>query len=250
MRNACIKSFNRFYKVNNKLKTKQKGRNQDINVKDMGDYKQFKEQYEKNVKKLDEANKETDKLNVKAKEVDKILDNLKPTTLNKNNRIISNEDIDKIKKLTEDVKDTTKTIRNVNDLNILMDDFGNSYYKLEKDNDSLTYQISLKDEEINNLKKELSMKDKIIDKLQSEKENIKEELYKFKGFWHSLMQHFQNKIFHDKDTNFMEVAKNLIQDKIFGRNEEEIVKNPFRKIRYTDFEKRDKTKKKNNLDLK
>ena len=34
---------------------------------------------------------------------------------------------------------------------------GNSYYKLEKDNDSLTYQISLKDEEINNLKKELSI---------------------------------------------------------------------------------------------
>ena len=35
MRNACIKSYNKFYEVNTRLKEKQKGRNQDINVKDM-----------------------------------------------------------------------------------------------------------------------------------------------------------------------------------------------------------------------
>ena len=36
MRNACIKSYNKFYEVNTKLKEKQKGRNQDINVKETG----------------------------------------------------------------------------------------------------------------------------------------------------------------------------------------------------------------------
>ena len=34
MRNACIKSYNKFYDVDSRLKTKQKGRNQDINVKE------------------------------------------------------------------------------------------------------------------------------------------------------------------------------------------------------------------------
>ena len=38
MRNACIKSYNKFYGVDSRLKTKQKGRNQDINVKEMDNY--------------------------------------------------------------------------------------------------------------------------------------------------------------------------------------------------------------------
>ena len=38
MRSACIKSYNKFYEGNTRLKEKQKGRNQDINVKDMDNY--------------------------------------------------------------------------------------------------------------------------------------------------------------------------------------------------------------------
>ena len=42
MRNACIKSYNKFYEVDTRLKEKQKGRNQDINVKYMKDYRKIK----------------------------------------------------------------------------------------------------------------------------------------------------------------------------------------------------------------
>lgn len=52
MRTACIKSFNKFYDIEFKLKEKQKGRNQDINVKDMTDYKAIKRQFEKKRKNL------------------------------------------------------------------------------------------------------------------------------------------------------------------------------------------------------
>ena len=51
MRNACIKSYNKVYGNDLKLKTKQKGRNKDINVKDMGDYREFKKQLEKKTRK-------------------------------------------------------------------------------------------------------------------------------------------------------------------------------------------------------
>ena len=44
MRIACIKSFNKFYGMDIKLKEKQKGRNQDINVKDMSNYTNIKKQ--------------------------------------------------------------------------------------------------------------------------------------------------------------------------------------------------------------
>ena len=35
-------SYNKFYDVDSKLKTKQKGRNQDINVNEMGNYREMK----------------------------------------------------------------------------------------------------------------------------------------------------------------------------------------------------------------
>ena len=52
MRNGCIKSYNKFYEVETRLKEKQKGRNQDINVKDMEDYRKIKKQLEKKEQKL------------------------------------------------------------------------------------------------------------------------------------------------------------------------------------------------------
>ena len=56
MRNACIKSYNKFYGVDSRLKTKQKGRNQDINVKDMSNYREIKKKLEQERKKLENAN--------------------------------------------------------------------------------------------------------------------------------------------------------------------------------------------------
>lgn len=52
MRNCCIKSYNKFYGRTAELKHKQKGRNIDVNVKDMKNYKEFKKQYAKNRKSL------------------------------------------------------------------------------------------------------------------------------------------------------------------------------------------------------
>lgn len=43
--------------------------------------------------------------------------------MNKNNMVISSEDVQKLKSYNNDVKGTTKTIRNVNDLNMAIKDF-------------------------------------------------------------------------------------------------------------------------------
>ena len=179
MRNACIKSYNKFYWLNTKLKEKQKGRNQDINIKDMGNYREIKKQLAKKEQKLEKANAQTKNLDNTSKDIDKILGNLKPTKLNKNNMVISSEDVQKLKNYTKDVKET---VRSVNDLNMAIKDFEHSAFEIEKENRSLKYEIELKDNKIGDLKKELSSKDKIISNLQTEKEKIKQELQKFKGF--------------------------------------------------------------------
>ena len=245
MRIACIKSFNKFYDMNFKLKEKQKGRNQDINVKDMGDYRKIKKQLEQKEQKLAKANKQTKMLDNESANINEILDNLKPTLINKNNMVISSEDVQKLKNYTRDVKDITKTVRSVNDLNMAIKDFEHSAFKIEKENRLLKYEIELKDNEIDSLKKELSTKDNIIDKLQAEKEKLKQELQKFKGFWRSLMKHFQNKIGFDKDEHYKYVSDDLYKNGIFDDNDNEIANNVRRKVKTTDEIANLKDRKKN-----
>ena len=245
MRNACIKSYNKFYDVNTRLKEKQKGINQDINVNEMGNYREIKKQLKQKEQKLEKANTQTRELNNTSNDIDKILDSLKPTKLNKNNMIISSEDVQKIKNYTEDVKDITKTVRSVNDLNMAIKDFEHSAFEIEKENRSLKYEIELKDNEIRNLKSELSLKDKVIGKLQTEKEKLKQELQKFKGFWHSLMKHFQNKIGFDKDEYYKYISDDLYKNGIFDDNDNEIANNVKRRVKTTDEIANLKDKKKN-----
>ena len=87
------------------------------------------------------------------------------------------------------------------------------------------------------MKKELSAKDKIISKLQTEKENIKQELQKFKGFWYSIMSHFHKRICFDKDENYKIVSDDLYKNGIFDNNDNEIANNIYRKVTIPDESK-------------
>ncbi|MBR0350428.1 MAG: plasmid recombination protein [Clostridia bacterium] len=234
MRISCIKSYNLVYSEHSLLKQKKKGRNQDINIKDMGNYREIKQQLKKKEQKITEANNQTKKLDNTGKNINELLDNLKPTKLNKNNMIISNEDVEKIKNYTSNVKDTTQTIRSVNDLNIEIKELENSTLELRKENYSLKYQLEQKNDEINNLKQDLSLKDKIIGKLQSEKESLKEQLQKFKGFWHSIMGHFHKKICYEKDENYKIVSDDLYKNGIFTDDENQIANDIHKKVKTPD----------------
>ena len=245
MRNTCIKSYNKFYEVDTRLKEKQKGRNQDIDVNEMGSYRKIKKQLEQKEQKLEKANKQTKKLDTDSANINEILDNLKPTLINKNNMVISSEDVQKIKKFTKDVKDTNKTVRSVNDLNIAINEFEHSAFEIEKENRSLKYQLELKDNEIDNLKSELSSKDKIIGKLRTEKEKLRDEVNKFKGFWRNLIKHFQNKIGFDKDEHYKYVSDDLYKNGIFDDNDNEIANNVRRKVKTLDKIANLKDRKKN-----
>jgi len=245
MRNACIKSFNKFYDIDFKLKEKQKGRNQDINVNEMGNYRKIKKQLEQKEQKLEKANKQTKKLDTDSANINEILDNLKLMLMNKNNMVISSEDVQKIKDFTKDVKDTNKTVRSVNDLNMAIRDFEHSAFEILQENRSLKYQLELKDNEIDNLKSELSTKDKIIGKLRAEKDKLKEEVNKFKRFWCSLMKQFQNKIGFEKNEHYKYVSDDLYKNGIFDDNDNEIANNVKRKIKTLDEIANLKDKKKN-----
>ena len=246
MRNACIKSYNKFYDVDSRLKTKQKGRNQDINVKEMDNYREMKKKLEKQKSKLENANKQTKNLDDTSKDIFQILNNLKSPLLDKNNKLISNENIDNIKNYIENVTNVTQTVRSVNDLNVAIEDF--EFYTLEvgQENRSLQYQLEQKGEVIEKLNGKLSAKEKIINKLQEEKESLKAQLQKFKGFWHSLMSHFHKRITYDNDQNYKIVSDDLYRNGIFDDNDNEIANNILRKVTIPNENKAEKNKKKNN----
>ena len=234
MRNACIKSYNKFYDVDSRLKTKQKGRNQDINVKDMDGYKDYKKQLKRKEQKLAKANEQTEKLDNASKNINRILDNLKPTLMNKNNMVISSEDVQEIKKYTKDVKDTNKTIRSVNDLNLAIKDFEYSAYEVEKENRSLKYQLEQQTETINRLTDTISDKDEIIDNLRADKEELKGQLHKFKEFWRSLLKRFQEMIGFNNDEKYKYVSDDLYRNGIFDDNDNEIANDIARKVKTVD----------------
>ena len=246
MRNACIKSYNKFYDVDSKLKTKQKGRNQDINVNNMGNYRKMKKKLEQEKQKLDNANKQTKALDNKSKDIIGLLDRLKPMPFNKNNSQISNENIENIKDYIKDVTDVTETVRNVNDLNMAITDFEHSAFEMESENRSLKYEIELRDESIKKLKDNLSAKDTIINKLKEERDYFKAQFQKFKGFWHDLMSHFQKKVSRYKDEHYKVVSVDLYKNGIFDDNDYEIANNELRKVVIPD---KNKDRKKNDYNL-
>ena len=77
--------------------------------------------------------------------------------------VISKEDVQKLKIYTKDVKDITKIVRSVNDLNIDIKEFENNSFEIVQENRSLKYRLELKDDEISNLKSKLLTKDKFIE---------------------------------------------------------------------------------------
>ena len=237
MRECCIKSFNRVYEQGAILKQKKKGRNQDFKSKDMAGYSELKKEQEKNAKSLKEANSKSDKLKDKTDEIMEILDNLKSAPFSKNNSQISNEDVDKIKNYAKDVKDTTKSIKGVNDLNVTIENVEKNYKDLVNERDSLYYSNKEKDEIIADLKDEIKVKTERISKLESALDRVKIELSKFKEFWRKLIKRFQIKVFDEKIDNIPEdkrnytiVADDLINSGIFDDNDANIIHEPTRKV--------------------
>ena len=164
--------------------------------------------------------------------------------------VISSEDVQEIKNFTKDVKDTNKTIRSVNDLNLAIKDFEYSAYEVEKENRSLKYQLEQKEETINRLTDTINDKDEIIYNLRADKEELKGQLHKFKEFWKSLLKRFQEMIGFNNDEKYKYVSDNLYKNGIFDDNDNEIANDISRKVKTLDEINNCKNSRKKNNDTR
>ena len=195
MRLYCINSFNRIYNLNYTLKVKEEGRNVDINVANMNEYKKFKREQEKYKKQLKELNKKADELQNKSNEINDIIDNLKPTIMNKNNYSISNENVNKIKKYIKQTNDTTSNLREANDINIVLKKYEDDLREHSNEVRNLKKKIKTRDDKIEELEYDLNDANEIIDDLEEKVSELEKIVDYFKELWNKFILFLKDKFF-------------------------------------------------------
>lgn len=185
MRTLCIKDYNEEYNLNEKLKTKEKGRNQDINVKDMDHYAEAKAVLDLESDKLDKINEESLHLENLSKSIKNELDNLKYNKLS-GNYVIKKEDKDKIDKYIEEVNKQNEKYKDINNLKNILDIGYDSMKKLEtveEDNKALNIKVEALQKQNKEQKKQIKELDKLAD-------HFKEQMDKFASLYYNLKSKF------------------------------------------------------------
>ena len=223
MRKYCINTFNTVYDLNYSLKIKEEGRNQDINVKNMTNYRELKKEQEKNKKQLNELNDKANQLQNKSSEINDIINNLKPTMMNKNNYTISNVDIDKIKKYIEQTNDTTSNLKDYNDINVILDKYEHDLKKHSNKVKELKKKITTREDRIDDLENRLDFANDTIDELEDKVSKFEEILEHFKNLWRRFIEFLQNKFFStDKYDN---IIQDLYDEDILDNDDIDIIQN-------------------------
>ena len=220
MRTLCIASFNKEYGLNNVLKTKQKGRNKDINVKDMGNYIEMQEELSKNKERLEIANKKSLELDNNSNEVKDIVNNLKTTFTNKDKYVLNKDNKDKIDKFIQQVDSTNKEYKKMQKLSIALNDVETELKEnrekvkiLTENNDALNIKVKSLEKKIDKQEDEIDDLKEINSKLQSTInffENLFDRLVKFikdkmfgkekerEDYWNFSKDLYTHNIFSDK----------------------------------------------------
>ena len=227
MREYCISSFNRIYNLNYSLKDKEEGRNIDINVSNMRDYNKFRKEQEKHKKQLKELNDKANQLQNKSNEINDIINNLKPTMMNKNNYTISSADIDKIKKYIEQTNDTTSNLKDSNDINVILDKYEQDLKNHSNEVKELKKKITTREDRISDLENRLDFANDTIDMLEDKVSSLEEMLNYFKELWDKFIKFLQDKFF--STNKYDDIIDELYEEEILDNDDMDTIRNEYSK---------------------
>jgi len=218
MRTLCIASFNKEYGLNNVLKTKQKGRNKDINVKDMGNYIEMQEELSKNKERLEIANKKSLELDNNSNDVKEIVNNLKTTFTNKDKYVLNKDDKDKIDKFIQQVDLTNKEYKKMQKLSITLNDVETELKEnsekvkiLTENNDALNIKVK-------SLEKKIDKQEDEIDDLKEKNSKLQSTINFFENLFDRLVKFIKDKMFGKKKEreDYWKFSKDLYTHNIFS----------------------------------
>ena len=191
MRTLCIEEFNKEYGLDNILKKKRKGRNNDLLVSEMDNYSEMQEAIEKHQSSKD--------LDNNTNEIKDIVNDLKNVPLSKNNYILKQEDKDKLVEYLDKVDKTNNDYKTIQDLSVSLKDISTELSEsketikiLQESNDALELRNTKLKEENNKLKSRNSS-------LENELKNLKEIFEIFKNKLERLYHFFVDKMWGNKE---------------------------------------------------
>ncbi len=234
MRELCIESFNNEYGLDDVLKEKLKGRNKDINSKDMDNYQEMKDQLEKNKIKLEQADNKSKKLDTSSNEVNSMISNLRQSKLNKSTYLLSEEEKDKLENYIDEVKITNKQFQEMNQLSVTID---NVKEQLEDDKKAIKFHeennraLSTRNVALN---KKVKEQENRIDELEEENFGLRKSLAYLKNKFIKLTKFLQEKLFGwgKKDPIYKKVVDDLVDENILDKADIKDIKKEDLELRY------------------
>lgn len=247
MRMLCIEEFNKEYGLSYKLKTKEVGRNEDINVKDMNNYIEMKKEIKKNKERLNVINEKSKELDASTNDIKEVINNLIKIPVIKDSYVIKESDKDKIINYLDKVDKTNNEYKNVNKLSMTLNDIDNEISKKNKvirnlveENSEFHQKIDELNEKIYYKSKEILDKDLVIAKLEDENNNLKKKLKYYVDKFKKLVNHFVHKMFKKDREIYHNVAVDLYEHDILGEDELKEIRFNYIESHSNSYENKDK----------
>ena len=229
MRTLCIASFNKEYGLNNILKKKEKGRNKDINVKDMTNYQAMKEELNKNKEALEIASKKSSELDKTTNDIKDTINNLKKAPIVKNTYTISESDRNKIIDYVDKVQDTNKDFKKTEMLSVTLNNVDTELQENREKIKILTENNKALTLKVDTLSKNIDNKNKEIKELKSDNKHLQEMVDYFTNLFSRLVKFIKNKMFgKDKEReDYWRVSKDMYEHSIFSDDTIESIKDDY-----------------------
>ena len=229
MRTLCIASFNKEYGLNNILKKKKKGRNKDINVKDMTNYQAMKEELNKNKEALEIASKKSSELDKTTNDIKDTINNLKKAPIVKNTYTISESDRNKIIDYVDKVQDTNKDFKKTEMLSVTLNNVDTELQENREKIKVLTENNKALTLKVDTLSKNIDNKNKEIKELKNDNKHLQEMVDYFKNLFRRLVKFIKNKMFgkEKEREDYWKVSKDMYEHGIFSDETIESIKDDY-----------------------
>ena len=230
MREKCIESFNNIYNLNASLKTKEKGRNKDIHVKDMENYQELKKELEVNKKSIEKNSEKIKNIKQSSQKLSEVLNNLESGRLG--GYKLNGKQKARLKDLLKDVEDLSK----------YFDNFTNVINNLSTINDKLKNER----EENKELKvrsldliREINGKNNDLNEVIEDNYYLRKELKDKKTEYIKLMTYLSEGVNSSdikKSKTFTRITNDLKDRKVINKNEHRLIFKPPNLISEAAFE--------------
>ena len=232
MREKCIDTFNKYFeKENATLKTKERGRNKDIHVKDMVNYQELKKELEINKRSIDKNNEKIKSINNSSKELKNLLSCLEESRLG--GYKLNNKQKERLQDLIKDVESITdyfdnykNIINNISSINDNLKYQKDRNNKVENDNNKLIKENQKLKMRNTELKEDRDFVHAVMDKRMDERKDFIAYLCKNANSKDLTTSRFFRQVVNDMN------SKNLITDK-----EHRVIFNPPKTINKSEINK-------------